>query len=147
MVDRLLEIHDKEHDNKNTLTQPAEGDDDNILTVAEEDEVYEPYGYWKGRPKGPHEYRVPKPPVLSVQSDMSVHEKPMDSAQPGVRGSPASCHTSSPPMGAGLGGEGRHGPEDEFCTLPKFKGTVRNKTSDTAYRSLGSSDIASDDTE
>ena len=48
VVDRLLEIHDKEHDNKNTLTQPAE-DDDNIVTVAEEDKVYKPYGYWKGR--------------------------------------------------------------------------------------------------
>ena len=153
VVDRLLEIHDKEHDNKNTLTQPAEGDDDNTLTVAEEDEVYEPYGYWKGRPKGPHDYRVPKPPVLSVQSDMSVHEKPTDSAQPGVRRpptsvhvrptvsaqpgvrrSPESCHTPGPSMEARLGGEGRRGLEDEFCTLPKFKGTAHNETSDTACR-------------
>ena len=51
--------------------------------MAEEDKVYEPYGYWKGRPKVLHEYRVPKPPVLSVQSDMSVQEKPTDSAQQG----------------------------------------------------------------
>ena len=83
VVNRLLKIQD--NDNTNTLTQPTE-DDDNIVTVAEEDEVYEPYGYWKGRPKGPHEYRVPKPPVLSGQS----------------------CHMPGPPMGAELGGEGRH---------------------------------------
>ena len=94
VVDRLLEIHDKEHDNKNTLTQPLD-DDDNIVTIAKEDEVYEPYGYWKGRPKDPLEYRVPKPPVLSGQS----------------------CHASSPPMGAMLGGEGRYGSEVELRSL------------------------------
>ena len=40
-----------EHDNENNLTLAAEGDNENILTLAEEDEVYEPCGFWKGRPK------------------------------------------------------------------------------------------------
>ena len=59
VMNRLLEIHD--NDNTNTLTQPTE-DDDNIVTVAEDDEVYDLYGYWKGRPRDPLEYRVPRVP-------------------------------------------------------------------------------------
>ena len=66
VVSRLLEIHDDEHDNESTLTLAAEDDDDNILTLAEEDEVYKPYGFW-----------VPKPPVLSVQSNTESLRTPL----------------------------------------------------------------------
>ena len=86
VVNHLLEINDNATTN---LTQPLDDDDDNIVTIAEEDEVYYLYGYWKGRPKDPLEYRVPKPPILSVQSDPV---RPTDSAQPGVRRPPTSVH-------------------------------------------------------
>ena len=65
VVNHLLDIND----NANSfLPQPLDDDDDNIVTIAEEDEVYDRYGFWKERPRDPLGYRVPKPPTLSGQT-------------------------------------------------------------------------------
>ena len=41
---------------------PVEMDDnENIQTLAEEDEVYKPYGFSIGRPRHPNKFRVPRP--------------------------------------------------------------------------------------
>lgn len=113
--------HDDEHDNEN------------ILTLDEEDDVYRPYGFWIGSPKGPNEFRVPQPPPMSVHS---VSVRPTDPAQAGVRRSPppTSCHSFSPPMRARPAGEGRRGSETGLRALPEYQGTTRNSPSDTAYR-------------
>ena len=82
-----------------------------------EDEVCEPYGSLADRSKDPNDCGVPGPLPVSVHT---VPVRPTDSAQPGVRRSPTTCHSFSPPMGARLGGEGRRGLEDELCTLPQY---------------------------
>ena len=64
VVSRLLEIHDNEHDD--------EHDNENILTLAEEDDVYKPYGFWIGRPKGPNKFRVPKPSPFFVTNFLLI---------------------------------------------------------------------------
>ena len=92
-MNHLLDINDNANTN---LTQPLDDVDDNIVTIAEEDEVYDLYGFWEERPRDPLDYRVPKPPTLSSQT----------------------CHVPRPPMGAVLGGGGGHGPEVELCSLP-----------------------------
>ena len=77
-MDHLLYIND----NANSfLPQPLDDDDDNILTIPEEDEVNDRYGFWKERPRDPLSYRVPKPPTLSGQT----------------------CHVPTPPPELGSG--------------------------------------------
>ena len=53
-VDNNVVIHPLDiNDNANTnLTQPLHGDD-NIVSLAEEDEVYDLYGFWEERPRDP----------------------------------------------------------------------------------------------
>ena len=113
VVCRLLEIHGDVSGN----------DDDNVQTLAEEDECYEIYGFWFGRPKGLNDFKIPKPPPLSP------------------------CHSSGPPMGAQLGGGGRRGSEAALRSVPGHQGTGCGAASDSTSRSLGCSDIAPHGTE
>ena len=49
VVNHLLDIND----NANSFLTQSLDDDDNIVSIAEEDEVYDQYGFWMERPRDP----------------------------------------------------------------------------------------------
>ena len=96
-------------DNANTnLSQPLRGGD-NVASIAEEEGVYDLYGFWKARPRDPLRRWGPESPVLSGQKGLEPR----------------------PPGRAVLDGGGGVRPEVELHPEPSQVGLGLDNTIDT----------------